>query len=285
MSRQLLIFLGILIAVHSSSASAQVPSINCTPKVLYCGDTLTVHFENHHAGADFAIALAYGSELRMLSFQPGPKDKIPPIISANEFAKMKEFRLRTDTGRGSPSDGWQGACVPRVKGLPEPIFTLTGNYQVMVGYYLWERGSELGFGSCKVEYIDNPRPKPGEMPPYEACHPEAKTEENRKVAEMRAQSVYSIICKPKILHKGDTLTVNLPAPHDDYEFGILRGVEHPKRVRDPLLISFKANPPDTIAPNDTIRCVPRNETGEDRDYRGEGVAGVWRQYRPVLQAS
>lgn len=247
MSRRLAIFLALLIALgYSSHASAQmqIPSIDCTPKVLYCGDTLTIHFRNHHANADFAIALAYGSELRMLSFQPGPKDKIPPVIPAEEFAKMKIFRLRTDTARGSPSDGWEGNCVPRVKGPPEPIFTVTGFYQVMVGYYLWERGYELGFGSCRVEYIDNPRPKPGdddESP--KACHPDAEAEMDRKVAELRAQSEYPISCEPLNLYKGDTLTVDLPVPHDDYEFGISHGVDDPE-----LLMSFKPNPPDTIAP-------------------------------------
>ncbi|MFZ1888434.1 MAG: hypothetical protein WAU33_10405 [Candidatus Binataceae bacterium] len=244
MSRQLAIFLGLLIALaYSSQASAQIPSIDCKPKVLYCGDTLTVEFKNRHAGADFAIALAYGSELRMLSFQPGPNDRIPPLIPPDEFARMKEFRLRTDTARGSPSEGWEGNCVPRVKGIPEPIFTVTGYYQVMVGYDLWERGYELGFGSCRVEYIDNLRPKPGDQSSPKPCHPDAEAEMDRKVAEIRAQSVYPILCEPLTLYKGDTLTVDLPVPHDDYEFGISRGVDHPE-----LLMSFKPNPPDTIAP-------------------------------------
>jgi hypothetical protein len=192
----LTILLALLIAwAYSSHASAQIPSIDCKPKVLYCGDTLTVQFKNHHAGADFAIALAYGSELRMLSFQPGPNDKIPPVIPADEFAKMKEYQLRTDIARGAPSNGWQGNCVPRVKGPPEPIFTVTGDYQVMVGYDLWEEGYELGFGSCRIEYIDNLRPKPGDESPPKPCHPGAEAEMNRKVAEIRAQSVYPIVCQ------------------------------------------------------------------------------------------
>jgi hypothetical protein len=251
MIRRSLVIIGLLIAmVCSSSANAEVPSIRCTPKVVYCGDTLTVYLKNGHAGADFAVALAYGDELRMLSFRPSPKDKIPPVIPADQFAKMKRVELRTDTARGSPSDGWQGNCVPRVKGPPEPIFTVTGDYQVMVGYYLWRKGSDFEFGNCEVEYIDHPRPKQGEQYwEQPICHPNAEAEVRRKDEEVARETPFAPLkCEPQVLYKGDTLTVDIPTPRDDYEFGIERGVEHPETASSPLLMSFKPGAPDKIAP-------------------------------------
>src|SRR3989304_4097414 len=51
-------------------------------------------------------------------------------------------------------------------------------------------------------------------------------------------------CSPERLYRADTLTVDLPVPHDNYELGLtpIDGSD------DLILISFKPTPRDTIAP-------------------------------------
>jgi hypothetical protein len=242
-------------------AAAQVPlvqpdiEVKCTPRKLYCGDTLTIDIKGSHAGTELAIGQDYFRDVYLLTFRPGPKDKIPPVIAPDVFARMTRLRLRTDRAVGSPADGWMGDCVPRVKGPPELIFTASGGYQVTVGYQLFSPGVdyEAPLPGCKVDYFDFRRPKPGQKPDYEhLCHPGAEDARQRKDHEEvreedRGMSV-RLKCEPQVLYRGDTLTVDMLGPHDDDEFAIMRGVEHPATASDYLLMSFKPNPPDTVAP-------------------------------------
>ncbi len=150
-----------LLCASPSLLFAQAPSLNCQPKELYRGDTLTVDLPMPHGTFDFAIwgpaPEGQDPEEQVVSFKPEAKDKIGPVISPGVFAKMKQIKLVTTEVRGSVFHPWQRPDGPVATGPPKPIFTQSGAYEVLLGGDL---GNDDGdFDGCWVYYFDYPRPK------------------------------------------------------------------------------------------------------------------------------
>jgi len=55
-------------------------------------------------------------------------------------------------------------------------------------------------------------------------------------------------CRPQRLYRGDSLTIDLPLPHDGAEFGIFTATEHSSGGDRMFLISFKPTQKETIPP-------------------------------------
>lgn len=130
--------------------------LTCRPQVLYRGDTLTIDLPNPHGDYEFAV---WGEdlELMMISFKPGPKDNIGPVIPPKVFRAMQRIELLTTAARGSPSDFWHGSDARRAARPPKSIFTNTGLYEVLLGPAIGAEDAD--FDGCWVDYIDGPRSK------------------------------------------------------------------------------------------------------------------------------
>ena len=61
------------------------------------------------------------------------------------------------------------------------------------------------------------------------------------ISALQAEQI-ELVCNPKVVYKGDTLTVKLPLHHDRYEFAVVN------ENGEQLLISFWPRPEDTVAP-------------------------------------
>lgn len=151
---EVLICLLVLLWIGQKPAEAGL--LACRPGVLYRGDSLTVNLPMPHGDYEFAV-WAESLELMMISFEPGPKDTIAPIIAPDMFRTMKQIKLLTTEARGSSSDFWHGSDVPRASGSPKPIFTETGLYEVLLGQAIGAEDAD--FDGCWVNYVDRPRPK------------------------------------------------------------------------------------------------------------------------------
>ena len=130
--------------------------LTCQPQTLYRGEALTIELPNPHEDYEFAV---WGEdlELMMISFKPGPKDKIAPVIAPNVFRAMKRIDLHSTTARGSPSDFWHGSDLPRGLGASRLIFINTGLYEVLLGPAIGAEDAD--FDGCWVNYINGPKPK------------------------------------------------------------------------------------------------------------------------------
>ena len=131
--------------------------LHCTPSVLYRDDTLTVDLPEPHGGWDFAI-MNYQTDTFLISYVPNTRknrDTIAPAIPDPEFARMKQIKIPTSSARGSlwNSWGWNG---PHVFKPPQPIFTKSGSYEVIM---ITPSEPEHGdFKTCWVTYCDYPKP-------------------------------------------------------------------------------------------------------------------------------
>jgi hypothetical protein len=73
-------------------------------------------------------------------------------------------------------------------------------------------------------------------------------------------------CRPQVLYRGDTLTIELPTPHHDYEFAVW--TQHLKL----MMISFRPRPKDRFAPAvapDVFRTMKKIKLGANV-ARGSG---------------
>jgi len=132
---------------------AEAGQLRCSPEKLYRGGILTVDLPAAHEGYDLAI-LGRAMKQYLISFQPGPLDRIAPVIAASAFASMRQVRLSTEA-RGSLSGPWL-ADRPRALKPPEKIFTQSGPYEVLLGPALGAEDSD--FDACWVDYFDYPKP-------------------------------------------------------------------------------------------------------------------------------
>ncbi len=128
----------------------------CRPYRLYRGETLTIDLPNPHADYEFEV---WGEDLELLkiSFKPGPKDTVVPVIAPGVFASMKRVTLPTTTAQGFPSHFWHGDDIPQAHGSPRLIFAKTGHYEFLLG--LAVGAEDQDFDGCWVDYINTPRPK------------------------------------------------------------------------------------------------------------------------------
>ncbi|HVA80898.1 MAG TPA: hypothetical protein VNF29_08225 [Candidatus Binataceae bacterium] len=98
-------------------------------------------------------------------------------------------------------------------GARDPFSGHEGLYLVMLGADLNNKSAP--YHACWIDYDRNPRSKSGEQP---------------------------LSCGPRTLYKGETLTVDLPKPHRNFDFAV-------GRVGDLWrIISFKPRPWDKIPP-------------------------------------
>jgi len=140
---------------------AEAGWLRCSPERLYRGETVTVDLPAEHDGYDFAI-LCHALEQYLISFKPGPLDRIGPVIAPGVFAKMRQVKLSTAEARGSLSAPWR-PDRPRALKPPEKIFTESGSYEVLLGPALGAEDAD--FDACWVDYFDFPRPKDGASNP------------------------------------------------------------------------------------------------------------------------
>lgn len=132
--------------------------IHCTPRTLYRGETLHVSIRGDHEGYELAVeSPGHPGFLMMISFMPGPEDRIVPVIPPDDFAKMYEIDLPAATAKGSVSNWGQSPIAPFALKRPELIFVRTGRYQVRVGGPIGVEDSDEA--TCDVTYYDEPRPK------------------------------------------------------------------------------------------------------------------------------
>ena len=61
-----------------------------------------------------------------------------------------------------------------------------------------------------------------------------------------------LVCRPTVLYRGDTLTVDLPMPHDGYELGIVP----PGELQDLMLLTFKTRPVDELLHRSVDKIQP-----------------------------
>jgi len=142
--------------------TAEEIDFNCERTRLYRGDTLVVDFYSQHDDADLAILNPDGRSI-LISFARQPEDKVDPVISHGEFARMKQVRLATVTARGSVMEPWVHGKDAAVLKQPQLIFTKTGNYDVIVGQNLKSPNSEIDV--CDLYYYDYPKGRnPGKNP-------------------------------------------------------------------------------------------------------------------------
>lgn len=104
-----------------------------------------------HTGKDLAIL---DDKQFLISFKPGPLDKIRPVIPTETLAKMKQLRISTKDAKGSPSNPWR-SDRPRALARPQRIFTASGSYEVVVGPALGAEDAD--FDACHVDYINSTR--------------------------------------------------------------------------------------------------------------------------------
>ncbi len=142
--------------LFAEQSPANARFLRCRPRVLYSGDTLTIDLATPHVDYEFAI---WADELRlmMISFKPGPKDSIGPIVAPDVFRTMKRIELLTTSAQGYPSHFWHGSDVPHAAGSPKLIFTNAGLYEVLLGPAIGAEDAD--FDGCWVDYIDRPRPQ------------------------------------------------------------------------------------------------------------------------------
>jgi hypothetical protein len=127
---------------------------DCDPVNLYHGDKLTVTFHSPHDDAELAIRNAEGQAI-VVSFNRAPEDKIDSPIPHEKFAKMKQVKINTATATGSLLKGYARGETRAVLEPLQPIFTKTGNYEVLVGTDL--RSPNGGIDVCYFFYFDHPR--------------------------------------------------------------------------------------------------------------------------------
>ncbi len=146
-----------LIFNNSWARRAEAGWLRCSPDRLYRGESVTVDLPAEHEGYDFAI-LCHGLKQNLISFKPGPLDRIGPVMAPGVFAKMRQVKLSPAEARGSLSPPWR-PDRPRALKPPEKIFTESGPYEVVLGPALGEEDGE--FDACWVRYFDFPRPQTG----------------------------------------------------------------------------------------------------------------------------
>jgi hypothetical protein len=127
---------------------------DCEPTRLYRGDTLAVNFLSPHDDADLAISNT-DNQMMFVSFKRYPGDKVDPAIPQAAFGKMKQVRLATASARGSGMEPWVGGKDAAILKPPQLIFTITGNYDGIVGRHLQSPNS--GIDVCDLYYYDYPR--------------------------------------------------------------------------------------------------------------------------------
>jgi hypothetical protein len=124
--------------------------LRCPRRTLYRGQTFTIGLPKSHRDDQFAI-LNPNWDIMVLSFVPGPLDKVAPVIPARNFARLRRLTLSTGTARASI----YGPPLPTGT-RPQLIFTHTGWYLAMIaGDFTWN--DNRPFGSCWFRYIDQPR--------------------------------------------------------------------------------------------------------------------------------
>ncbi len=136
---------------------AEAGWLRCSPDRLYRGESVTVDLPAAHEGYDFAI-LGRSMKQYLISFKPGPLDRIGPVIAPGVFATMKQVKLSTAEARGSLSDPWR-PDRPRALRPPQKIFIQSGPYEVLLSPSLGEEDAD--FDACWVRYFDFPRPQAG----------------------------------------------------------------------------------------------------------------------------
>ena len=137
-----------------SPVNEQDFDFDCNPVNLYHGDTLTVTFHSKHDDAELAIRNADGQAI-VVSFNRAPEDRIDSPIPHEKFAKMKQVKINTVTATGSLMKGYAHGKTRAVLERLQPIFTKTGNYDILVGTDLrWPNG---GIDVCNAYYYDYPR--------------------------------------------------------------------------------------------------------------------------------
>jgi len=158
-----LVLLTLATTSHIELAHAQSPvdeqefDFDCDPVNLYHGDTLTVTFHSPHDDAELAIRNAEGQAM-VVSFNRAPEAKIDSPIPHEKFAKMKQVKINTAAATGSLMKGYAHGKTRAVLEPLQPIFTKTGNYDVVVGTDL--RSPNGAIDVCYMYYYDYPRPTP-----------------------------------------------------------------------------------------------------------------------------
>lgn len=139
-----------------ATRAAAPPSaiLHCSRQTLYKGDVLTVDLPPDHGGLELAI-WTENLETFLITFTPNRRDTIAPVIAPGDFGKMTQVKLATARARGSPSHPWQNTGGPLALGDPEPIFTASGLYEVLLdgdlGY------DDAAFAACWIDYFDYPQ--------------------------------------------------------------------------------------------------------------------------------
>jgi hypothetical protein len=141
--------------IHAQSpVNEQDFDFDCNPVNLYHGDTLTVTFHSKHDDAELAIRNADGQAI-VVSFNRAPEDRIDSPIPHEKFAKMKQVKINTVTATGSLMKDYAHGKTRAVLERLQPIFTKTGNYDILVGTDL--RSPNGGIDVCNAYYYDYPR--------------------------------------------------------------------------------------------------------------------------------
>jgi hypothetical protein len=189
--------------------------IRCHPPLVYRGDDFVVQFGSPHDDFDFGVSPAGGS-LILLSFPPGKRDRIAPVIPPEKFAAMQQITLNTATARGSLSNWWRGFEVPRALKAPEPIFTDSGSYEILLGLGLGSEDAE--YGACWVDYIDKQK-QPGAPLEVEALYDVIRNTYRHSCSARTYEG--AITCPPTAIHRGERLAIDLQSENPADKIGIL----------------------------------------------------------------
>ncbi len=95
-------------------------------------------------------------------------------------------------------------------------------------------------------------------------------------AQEQEEPERELSCHPRVLYRGDTLTVDLPMAHDGSEFAIPRGIFGAL----PMMISFEPLPKDKIAPLISPAVFAKMKQIRLVTTRAKGSPGTWRWQAP-----
>lgn len=119
--------------------SINAPNLQCAPKIISRGDTLTLRMEVPH-GEYLAVSRPDRAIFFLVYPKPEPNDF---LVLSEPFKDMPIIRFRADL-----------QARPRIYGreTPEPLFSGPGDYLFVVGDHLESEGGEEYAWKCSVRF-------------------------------------------------------------------------------------------------------------------------------------
>jgi hypothetical protein len=156
-------------------------------------------------------------DLFLLSFEPGKKDHIAPVISPNDFASMRQITLNPKTTRASLSNWWRGGGEPRALKPAELVFTDSGLYQILLGRALGSEDPVVS--SCYVRYVDEEK-RPGTLLADQVLY-DVMNATFHQIGCSAAIWRSAIACPTMPIYRGEPLEVELTSKHPAERIGIV----------------------------------------------------------------